>query len=150
MRASGIKAAVASTSSFSFWFAEQIGARRGSEQTHEPGLVLTEQRRPAGVRILGDRDEVVDVRLQGGVLSRRRAIGEAEAAPIGDHESGECRYSTEPPFVLGKLPVPDQVAPVVRVQQFDLAVSDHLVGDLSVAAPRVPDRRCLDHATTTR
>jgi hypothetical protein len=117
------------------------GMGRREERAHRPALGVPEERRPLGADGVHHRPDVVHPGLE--VRQVGHAIREPGAPLVEEDQPREGRQPLEEPAARGLLPEDLEVRhPAGDEDEVPRRIAQHLVGDVDVAAPRVPRRRC--------
>jgi hypothetical protein len=109
------------------------------EEAQAASLRRAEDRRPLRSRSVEHRADVVHPLLERRKLAGRDAVRQAGAAPVEHYQSRERREAAEEPGERRHLPaVLDVRDPAVHVEKVERPFAYDLVGDVNVAALRVP------------
>ena len=121
-----------------------LGMGRGEQRAHRAALGDTEQRRALGARRVHHRANVADPLLEDRKLVHRHPVGETHAALVEQQQPRERGEAVEEPSLSRILPGElDVTHPTGNEDEVDRPLAEDLVGDVDVAALRVP--RLGDH-----
>ena len=121
--------------------------RRGEEHAHGPAFRVPEERCPIASDRIHDRSDIVHPLLEVGQPDP--AVREARAALVEADQPREGSEPLEEVSVRRVLPVDLEMREEARDEyEVEGAFTGDLVGDVDLAAPRVPDRR--DHRASSR
>src|SRR5215813_1368171 len=122
----------------------RVGRR---QQGREAGAALPpEHGRTLDARLIHDDQDVVHHHLQRRKVFGVEPVGQANTAPVQDHDTGEGAQPGEHPPELGQLPVPVQVRDETRdAHEIDGSCAEDLIRDRDVAVVRVAHIGAIPH-----